>query len=329
MGTLVASQNFDAWGRGRNPNDWTYNNVPVQPDWLYRGYTGHEHLAQFALINMNGRMYDPITGRMLSPDNYISVDENTQGYNRYGYALNNPLRITDPSGEFLHIIIGAVVGGVINLAVHAIHGQIHNVWDGLKAFGVGAVAGGLGAATGGAALAASGLTGASVAGGALAGFTGSVVSSPVLGIGNNYFFGDPYRPQDLARDMLIGAVGGAVVGGTLGYLKGNNIWTGERIAQGRTPFSLDNTPTGEDPTYDPTPPTRTRNRRPIPIPITRTRQRTVGRPIVPLGWGKRQGRSQGDQMEQLWKSGGLILRMMHLPGKIGECREMQGIYGTG
>ncbi|GAB6013453.1 RHS repeat-associated core domain-containing protein [Viscerimonas tarda] len=35
---------------------------------FYRGYTGHEHLPEFSLINMNGRVYDPVLGRFLSPD---------------------------------------------------------------------------------------------------------------------------------------------------------------------------------------------------------------------------------------------------------------------
>jgi len=47
---------------------------------------------------MNGRMYDPVIGRVLSPDNYVQDPTNTQCYNRYSYCLNNPLRYTDPSG---------------------------------------------------------------------------------------------------------------------------------------------------------------------------------------------------------------------------------------
>ena len=46
---------------------------------------------------MNGRLYDPALGRMLSPDNY--TQGGTQGENRYSYVLNNPLKYTDPSGE--------------------------------------------------------------------------------------------------------------------------------------------------------------------------------------------------------------------------------------
>ena len=35
-GNVVAEQNFDPWGRRRNPNNWTYGNLPTPPDWLYR-----------------------------------------------------------------------------------------------------------------------------------------------------------------------------------------------------------------------------------------------------------------------------------------------------
>lgn len=63
-----------------------------------RGFTGHEHLDKFGLINMNGRLYDPLLGRFLSPDPFIQAPDNTQSYNRYSYCLNNPLIFSDPSG---------------------------------------------------------------------------------------------------------------------------------------------------------------------------------------------------------------------------------------
>lgn len=100
-GTVITRQNFDSWGRKRHPVTWSYTNPPAVPDWLYRGYTGHEMVPEFGLINMNGRMYDPINGRMLSTDNYVQDPGSTQGLNRYTYAMNNPLRYTDPSGEIL------------------------------------------------------------------------------------------------------------------------------------------------------------------------------------------------------------------------------------
>jgi RHS repeat-associated protein len=77
---------------------------------ITRGFTGHEHLPQFNLINMNGRLYDPTISRMLSPDNYVQDPTHTQSYNRYSYVLNNPLKYTDPSGWILKAAPEKVIG---------------------------------------------------------------------------------------------------------------------------------------------------------------------------------------------------------------------------
>jgi RHS repeat-associated protein len=142
QGGVVAEQNFDAWGRRRNVSTWDYANVGAVPVWLYRGYTGHEQLDEFGLINMNARLYDPVLGRMLSSDNLVS-DGGSQAFNRYSYANNNPLKFTDPSGNFLieAVIIGAVLGGGINAAIQGVAGKINSTKDFWKAFGQGALHG--------------------------------------------------------------------------------------------------------------------------------------------------------------------------------------------
>ena len=94
-GNAVERLGYDAWGRCRNPVGFGYDNVSHTFD---RGYTLHEHYDDFGLINMNGRLYDPVLGRMLSPDIAVQDGHNAQAYNRYSYCLNNPLRFTDPSG---------------------------------------------------------------------------------------------------------------------------------------------------------------------------------------------------------------------------------------
>jgi RHS repeat-associated protein len=103
---------FDPWGRRRNAGDWNdYDNILDGFDSFYkRGYTGHEHIDNFALINMNGRMYDPRLGRFLSPDPYVQAPDYTQSYNRYSYVWNNPMKYTDPDGELVWlapVIVGA------------------------------------------------------------------------------------------------------------------------------------------------------------------------------------------------------------------------------
>jgi hypothetical protein len=47
---------------------------------------------------MNGRVYDPVLGRFLSPDPLVQAPYDTQGLNRYAYVRNNPMRYVDPSG---------------------------------------------------------------------------------------------------------------------------------------------------------------------------------------------------------------------------------------
>ncbi len=110
---------FDPWGRRRNHNDWTFQDVPTA--YLFdRGFTKHEHLDELGLINMNGRMYEPWLGRFLSPDNYVQMPGYSQNLNRYSYALNNPLIFTDPDGEFAMLgalglfIFGSIVDHLVN-----------------------------------------------------------------------------------------------------------------------------------------------------------------------------------------------------------------------
>jgi len=97
-GVLMQRMAYNAWG----VRELLVNNISATyPSFMFdRGYTGHEHLDQFALINMNGRLYDPTLGRMLSPDPIIQDPANSQNFNRYSYALNNPMVYTDPSGYY-------------------------------------------------------------------------------------------------------------------------------------------------------------------------------------------------------------------------------------
>ncbi|HEY9533558.1 MAG TPA: RHS repeat-associated core domain-containing protein [Mucilaginibacter sp.] len=213
-GNVEERRQFDAWGNIVKLTDGA-GTVLTAFAILDRGYTGHEHLLGVGLINMNGRLYDPLLHRFLSPDEYVQDPTNTQNFNRYGYVLNNPLRYTDRSGNFLVEL--AVLAGVVNWATH---GAQFN-WKGLGYFGIGFASVLIGD---GAVSAFSSLIGAGAgfglgfmsgaAAGAVGGFAGGFAS----GLGNGLYGGGNLW-SSLGSGLREGgtdALGGAIFGGLAG-----------------------------------------------------------------------------------------------------------------
>ena len=124
-GVVEQRLSYDAWGNLRDPNTWSgsFTGTPM----FDRGFTGHEHLYNFGLINMNGRMYDPMVSSFLSVDQYVQNPSNSQSFNRYAYCLNNPLRYVDPNGELWReaAIVGAIIGTFSNAAAQVMSGNVN------------------------------------------------------------------------------------------------------------------------------------------------------------------------------------------------------------
>ena len=99
-GVVEQELSYDAWGNRRDPNTWIrlWSDPIYEEPMFDRGFTGHEHLYAFGLINMNGRVYDPLMSSFLSVDAFVQSPDNSQSFNRYSYCMNNPLKYTDPSG---------------------------------------------------------------------------------------------------------------------------------------------------------------------------------------------------------------------------------------
>ncbi|MBU1719586.1 MAG: hypothetical protein KKA07_11000 [Bacteroidetes bacterium] len=147
---LVQERSFDAWGRHRNPAIWSYENLAPLAI-TNRGYTGHEHLDAFHLINANARLYDPVCARFLSPDNFVQSPANSTGFNRYAYCMNNPVVNVDPSGEvpfLIPVAIGMVAGYYLGSSMYMNNYEIYKKswWQGQgnswKAGVAGAIVGG-------------------------------------------------------------------------------------------------------------------------------------------------------------------------------------------
>src|SRR5205807_2124962 len=88
---VVEQYSFDAWGRRRNTQNWNNYTTNIGHNYMIRGFNMHEELDEIGVINMNGRLYDPVLGRFLQPDNYVESPDVLQTFNRYAYCLNNPL----------------------------------------------------------------------------------------------------------------------------------------------------------------------------------------------------------------------------------------------
>lgn len=211
-------QSFDAWGDRRSAANWSElratdaaNRQTSAMD-HDRGFTGHEMLDDFGLVHMNGRIYDPEIGRFLSPDPYVQVPEYSQSFNRYTYVLNNPLSLTDPSGNswvgdnWLSIVVMVVVavvswgvgsafiaaGEAAFAASGAAYGTSLTAFTTVTANAAGTTFVGL-SATGMAAV------------GGIAGAVGGGLNAAISG-------GDG---GDILRGALVGAIQGAVAGGVL------------------------------------------------------------------------------------------------------------------
>jgi RHS repeat-associated protein len=96
-GNLVERDSYDAWGKRRFPNgaDDPSGSLTSQTT---RGFTGQEELTDVGLVHLNGRVYDPLVGRMMSADPFVPDPMNGQAWNRYSYVINNPLALTDTNG---------------------------------------------------------------------------------------------------------------------------------------------------------------------------------------------------------------------------------------
>lgn len=246
-GAVVQELSYDAWGRLRNPSNNTIYAPASEPEpYLGRGYCGHEHITGVGLINMNARLYDPLLGRFLSPDPYVQAPEYSQSFNRYSYCLNNPLIYKDEDGEFLHLIIGAVIGGIVNVIANA--KNISSFWQGVGYFGIGAVAGSLSAGVGSGvnvAMAggsfgagfigtAGGISSTGFISGALAGSSSGFVGGFITNSGNSWMSGSNFG-EGLWNGIRAGGIGaltggaiGGVVGGIDAVIKGTNFWTGTK-----------------------------------------------------------------------------------------------------
>ncbi len=211
-GAILEKRHYGAWGKLEKYESSDSQHTTQNP-LLDRGWTGHEHFAQVNLVHMNGRMYDADLGRFLAPDNYVQDPSNTQNFNRYQYGFNNPLKYTDPSGEFFGVAIG------IAMAYYSIsksQGSFNPLsWD----WNSGALWGTIALAAFTTVVGAKVFKGVEAVlnvggfiGGAIAGAASGVVTGVIGGVGNAFIYKQNIL-KSAFRGAAVGAVTGAIMGG--------------------------------------------------------------------------------------------------------------------
>ncbi|MCR5289370.1 MAG: hypothetical protein K6E51_05210, partial [Treponema sp.] len=124
-------------------------------------FTAKEMDEETGLYYYGARYLDPKYSRWISTDpalgDYLAQSGKGEGgiynsanLNLYHYANNNPVKYTDPDGEAVHIIAGAIIGGGLNAFIAASGGKSGR--EIVAAAAGGAVFGGMLAATGGLSL---------------------------------------------------------------------------------------------------------------------------------------------------------------------------------
>lgn len=87
-GDLISVLKYTTYGELRSGNSTT--------DYKY---TGQREEVEIGLYYYVARFYDSALGRFVSPDSLIPDPGSSQGYDRYAYVSNNPIRYSDPSGN--------------------------------------------------------------------------------------------------------------------------------------------------------------------------------------------------------------------------------------
>ena len=140
-GKLVVTYTYDAWGKLVKLEDSTANSVGTQNPFRYKGYY---YDTETKLYYLQTRYYDPDTGRFINADAYATTDVGgVLSSNMFAYCENNPILRSDPTGEWVHVLIGGILGGVSACIDSYLDGARGNdlVFDTL----IGATSGALGA----------------------------------------------------------------------------------------------------------------------------------------------------------------------------------------
>jgi len=123
-GTKLVSYSYDTYGV---VTKLSFNGGSSTGAWknslTYRGYY---YDTESSMYYLQSRYYDPAIGRFINPDTVIAGNVGTlQGYNLYAYCFNNPINMTDASGNWPSFKdIGNFISNMWNAFATSIEAQV-------------------------------------------------------------------------------------------------------------------------------------------------------------------------------------------------------------
>ena len=202
LGETVTEYAYDAWGIITSITGSMASTIGRMNPFRYRGYYYDTETGWYYL---NTRYYDPNVGRFLSPDNanlLLASPRALTDKNLYAYCDNNPVMRTDDNGDFWHIavggLLGGLIGGIAQVASNIIEGE--NAFDGVGAAFISGAASGALASTG------VGIVGSIVGNAGI-----SMIGNAATQVVENKGF-DDFDVGDMLIDGAIGGVTGLING---------------------------------------------------------------------------------------------------------------------
>ena len=98
---LMASYEYDAWGNIVAAHNYAYFADKAIKDLNPFRYRGYYYDNETWFYYLQSRYYDPAIGRFINADNVVSgIGGIFQGYNLFAYCFNNPICLSDSSGQW-------------------------------------------------------------------------------------------------------------------------------------------------------------------------------------------------------------------------------------
>ena len=161
-GTEIVKYRYNAWGETVSIKGTGANTIGLFNPIRYRSYYFD---AETGLYYVSSRYYDPEVYRFINADAAIGQIGNVQGTNMFAYCFNNPVNMSDPTGNLPKLSTIFTVVAVAAVAVAAVAVTVATCGTAAPALAVagGGIIGGISA--GAAATAASVATGAMIVAG--------------------------------------------------------------------------------------------------------------------------------------------------------------------